>query len=223
MVRVLRAAAILLLAGSLSLHAQAPPAGEPQSAPAQPAQPPAAPAQPVPAQPAQPAPAQPTPPPDQPPAASADFGVEVDVPVRTVVLLKGTANWDSAYDTLIDSFKTLTDFLKRENLTSAGVPMTIYTSTDDTGFQFQAAIPIEKAPENLPKGDIEVGKSPSGKMLRFIHRGSYDNMDATYEAITNYLDTKQLEAQDTFVEEYVTDPLTTPEDKLVIHVLVPVK
>ena len=145
------------------------------------------------------------------------------MPARTIVFLKGTANWDSAYDTLIDSFKTLTDFFKRENLTASGPPLTIYTSTDDSGFQFQAAMPIEKAPENPPKGDIEVGQAPSGKMLRFIHRGSYDGMDATYEAITNYLDTKQLEAQDTFVEEYVTDPLTTPEDKLVIHVLVPVK
>ena len=28
-------------------------------------------------------------------------------------------------------------------------------------------------------------------------------MDATYEAITNYLDDKQLEAKDVFIEEYV--------------------
>jgi effector-binding domain-containing protein len=68
-----------------------------------------------------------------------------------------------------------------------------------------------------------MGQSPSGKMLKFVHRGSYDAMDTTYEAITNYLDTKQLEAQDTFIEEYLTDPLTTAEDELVINVLVPIK
>jgi hypothetical protein len=48
-------------------------------------------------------------------------------------------------------------------------------------------------------------------------------MDSTYEAITNHLDDKRLEAQDTFVEEYETDPVTTPEDKLVVIVYVPVK
>ena len=48
-------------------------------------------------------------------------------------------------------------------------------------------------------------------------------MDGTYEAITNYLDEKRLEAQDIFVEEYETDPVTTPEDKLVVTVYVPVK
>jgi effector-binding domain-containing protein len=203
------AAAILLAAAGAS--AQTPPANPPA---AQPPAPPPAPAQPAPAE----------PPAANPPEQPADpFGVEVDVPARTVVFLKGNANWDSAYDTLIDSFKSVTEFMTKQGLKASGPLMTIYTSTDDTGFQFQAAIPIEKAPESLPKGDIEVGQAPAGKMLKFIHRGAYDGMDTTYEAITNYLDTKQLEAQDTFIEEYVTDPLTTPEDKLVIQVLVPVR
>ena len=48
-------------------------------------------------------------------------------------------------------------------------------------------------------------------------------MDNTYEAITNYLDDKKLEARDTFIEEYVTDPLKVEEDKLVINVFVPLK
>ena len=48
-------------------------------------------------------------------------------------------------------------------------------------------------------------------------------MDTTYEAITNYLDEKQLDAKDLFIEEYQTDPVNTPEDKLVIDVYVPVK
>ena len=70
---------------------------------------------------------------------------------------------------------------------------------------------------------VRHGKSPEGKALKFVHRGSYDNMDNTYEAITNHLDDKKLEAKDTFVEEYVTDPLKTAEDKLVINVYVPLR
>jgi len=31
-------------------------------------------------------------------------------------------------------------------------------------------------------------------------------MDNTYEAITNYLDDKKLEAKDTFYRGYITDP-----------------
>ena len=87
--------------------------------------------------------------------------------------------------------------------------MTIYTQTDDTGFSFQAALPIAEPPKDPPKGDIAVGPAPSGKALKFVHRGSYDAMDTTYEAITNYLDDKQLEAKDLFIEEYATDPVKT--------------
>ena len=100
--------------------------------------------------------------------------------------------------------------------------MIVYTSTDDTGFSYLAEIPVDQEPKNLPK-TISVAKSPEGKALKFVHRGSYDNMDNTYEAITNHLDDKKLEAKDTFIEEYITDPLKTEEDKLVINVYVPLK
>jgi effector-binding domain-containing protein len=48
-------------------------------------------------------------------------------------------------------------------------------------------------------------------------------MDSTYEAITNYLDEKQLDAKDMFIEEYVTDILKASPDNLVIDIYVPVK
>ena len=80
--------------------------------------------------------------------------------------------------------------------------MTIYTADRRHRLLLRAAVPIAQAPANPPKGDIAVGQAPSGKALKFVHRGSYDAMDSTYEAITNYLDDKALEAKDLFVEEY---------------------
>jgi len=173
---------------------------------------------------AQPAPA-PAPPPAQAPAPKPGdpFGEEVTLAAKTIVYSKGSANWDSAFDTLVDSFKKIYDALDKQGLKGSGPPMTIYTATDDTGFEYQAGVPVAAEPKGpLPEG-IATGKSPEGRALKFIHRGSYDAMDSTYEAITNHLDEKRLEARDLFVEYYVTDPLTTPEDNLVIEVYVPVK
>ena len=161
-----------------------------------------------------------------PPAATVQtadpFGEPFTLEPKKVVVMKGTANWDAAFDTLIDSFKALTALLDKQGIKSTGNSMIVYTSTDDTGFTFLAEIPVEQDPKNLGK-DMSVGKSPDGKALKFVHRGSYDNMDNTYEAITNHLDDKKLEAKDTFIEEYITDPLKTAEDKLVINVYVPLK
>jgi effector-binding domain-containing protein len=210
------AAALLLPA---SANAQAPAAPAPPQA--SPAPPPAEPAPPPQASPAPP-PAQPAPPPA--PAQGGDpFGEEVTLAEKTIVYMNGNATWDSAFETLLDTFKQLNTFLDRQGLKPNGPSMTIYTSTDDTGFSFQAAVPLAEAPPNPPRGDIAVGKSPAGRALKFVHRGSYDSMDSTYEAITNHLDEKRLEAKDLFIEEYATDPVTTPEDQLVITVFVPIK
>ena len=167
-----------------------------------------------------------TPPTPSPPAAAVQaadpFGEQITLEPKKAVIIKGTANWDSAFDTLIDSFKALNALLDKQGIKASGNSMIVYTSTDDTGFTFLAEIPVDQDPKNLTK-DMSIGKSPEGRALKFVHRGSYDNMDNTYEAITNHLDDKKLEAKDTFIEEYITDPLKTAEDKLVINVYVPLK
>ena len=214
MVALVPAAAISF--GIATASAESPAATPPVAAPAPAASPSAAPAKP-------PAAAETPAAPAAAPVQTADpFGEETTLAPKTVVVLKGSANWDSAFETLIGSFKTLSALLDKQGIKSAGNSMIVYTSTDDTGFTFLAEIPVDQDPKSLAK-DMSMGKSPDGKALKFVHRGSYDNMDNTYEAITNHLDDKKLEAKDTFIEEYITDPLKTAEDKLVINVYVPLK
>jgi effector-binding domain-containing protein len=169
--------------------------------------------------PATPAPSQPAPgtKPGDP------FGEEVTLTPKTIVYLKSSATWDSAFETIQDAFKNVYGFLDRQGIKPAGPAMTIYTASDDAGFDFQAAVPIAEAPKDPPKGDLAVGTSPEGKALKFMHRGSYDSLDAAYDAITHYLDERKLEARDLYIEQYNSDLLNTPEDNLVIEVLVPVK
>ena len=172
---------------------------------------------------AQPSAAPPPPAATPAPNPGDPFGEEVTLTAKTIVYIKGNGTWDKAFETLLDAYKSLYAFLDKQGIKPAGRAMTIYTAANDTGFSFQAAVPIGEAPKDPPKGDIAVGQSPAGKSLKFTHRGSYDSMDNTYEAITNYLDEKQLEAQDLFVEQYRTDLLKTPEDKLEIDIYVPLK
>ncbi len=196
--------------------AQAPATQPPASS--APAAQPSAPATPAPST-QSPAAQAPTPPNTQ----TADpFGEELTLTAKTVVYMKGSADWDTAFETITDSLKKLGAWLDKQNIKASGPPLIVYTSTDDNGFTYQAEFPVDEAPKSTPK-DISVGKSPEGKALKFVHRGSYDNMDNTYEAITNHLDDKKLEAKDMFIEEYLTDPLKTAEDKLVINVFVPLK
>jgi effector-binding domain-containing protein len=159
-----------------------------------------------------------------PPASASDvFGEEVMLEGKPIVFMADKATWDSAFATLTGKFKAIAAFLDRQKLKAAGPMLTIYTAVSDKGFDFQAAVPLAQAPADLPRGDVKAGQSPVGKALKFVYRGSYDSMDVLYEAITHYLEEKRIERQGLFFEEYITDPLTTPEDKLVVNVFVMVK
>jgi effector-binding domain-containing protein len=150
------------------------------------------------------------------------FGQSVTLTEHPIIYRSGESDWDSAFETIVGAFKSLEAYLAKQGIKPTGPAMVIYTETDDKGFKFHAALPVAEPPKEPPTGDFAIGKSPSGKAYKFTHRGSYDAMDSTYEAITNYLDDKGIDAEDLFVEEYVTDPVTTSPDALVINVLVPV-
>jgi effector-binding domain-containing protein len=170
--------------------------------------------------------AQPTnaaPPPASTVNADDPFGEQVTMPETTIVYVAGSGQWDNAYETIVASFKTINGALDKLGVKPAGAPMTIYTETNDTGFKFQAAVPVKDAPALPAESEIKVGKSPSGSALKFVHRGSYDAMDTTYEAITDHLEERKLEAKELFVEQYMKDPVTTPDDELVIDIYVPLK
>jgi effector-binding domain-containing protein len=169
--------------------------------------------------------------PPPPPATAAPkpsmkdtFGVDVTLTSRTIIYMKGNGTWDNALETLQDAFKSVYAYLDKQGIKRAGPPMTIYTDFDDTNFQFQAAIPIAEPLKDPPKGDIAMGETPIGKAVRFTYKGSFHQMEDTiYNAIPEYLDEKQFEPSGTFIEEYQTDPVTTPEDKFDIQIFVLLK
>lgn len=172
-----------------------------------------APAMPPPSMPNSPAPLQP----------GDAFGEQIEMPDRTIIYFKGSGTWDKAFETIADAFKSLNQYLDKQGIKPNGSAMTIYTKTDNAGFNFQVAFPIAAAPKNPPKGDIAVGKAPSGKALKFTHRGSFDALDTTYEAITNHLDEKRLEAHEIFIEDYGGEAIKNAEDNLIVTIFVPIK
>jgi effector-binding domain-containing protein len=149
------------------------------------------------------------------------FGQEITLAAKPIVYVSGSGAWDNALEALVPAFKTIRAYVEKEGLKAAGPEMTIYTSTDDHGFNFQAAIPVAELPKTAPQGDIGAGTSPAGKALKFVHRGSFESTVTTYDSISHYLEEKQIEAKELLIEEYTTDLVATPEAVLVINIFVP--
>src|SRR4051812_30806384 len=68
----------------------------------------------------------PPPPPKATPQPNSEgFGEETTLVAKTIVYLQGSGNWDSAYETLVQSFKTLYAYLDKEGLKPSGPSMTV--------------------------------------------------------------------------------------------------
>lgn len=133
--------------------------------------------------------------------------VTLDVPARPVALLSGDSDWPNGYKAVTAAIAKVDAAIKAADLTPAGRPFAVFLSTDDNNFHFEAMVPIANKPEDktdLADG-VKIGVSPSGKAIKFLHRGSYDDINSTYDLITAFLDEKGLEARNLFVEEYLTD------------------
>ena len=146
----------------------------------------------------------------------------VEMKARPTVALAGTAEWDEGMRTLADAMEKLRVEMAKAGLEPAGKPFAVFVETDDKGFRFEAMVPLAALPEPTPslQNGLRIATSPAGKTMKFEHRGSYDEIDTTYEAITAYLDEKGLEAQNLFLEEYLSLPRTPDQDGAQVDIYV---
>jgi effector-binding domain-containing protein len=210
---------------------------------------PSAPATPAPAPPpAAQAPATPSPAPAKPPEAPSatnpaptapdgsnpagpaqsgegSTGESVELPARPFVYVEGKADRDEIYSAILNSLSSVKRELDKANLAPAGRPLAIFVESDDTGFKYHAGYPLASAPEGKSSlsDSIKIGQTPSGKAMRFEHQGAYGDIDATYDAITAYLDDKGIDAQDTFIEEYANEVKDPDDPTLQVNIYVLLK
>ena len=149
------------------------------------------------------------PPPGVPNDSSA---VTLDLKARRVAYASASAEWADGFKTVMGEIAKVNAAIKKAGLTPAGHPFALFLATDDKSFQFEAMVPLDGSPEVKDLSDgIKIGELPAGKAIKFLHRGSYDDIDSTYDLITAFLDEKGLESQNRFIEEYLTDT-TEPDD-----------
>ena len=220
----------LVLGAPLALADDAgPPAtpGAAQSAPAAPATPPAATAPATTPQAATPPAAAPAAPPapDSQQSDDSSTGQTLDMVAHPAAYIEGKANWSEGFGALMGAIATINGELTKAGLAASGRPIAVFVETDDTGFGYRAMVPIDKAPEGTTalSDAVKLGETPAGHAMKFEHRGSYEDIDSTYEAITAYLDEKGLEAANMFVEEYLNDVKTADDPNLQVDIYVLLK
>jgi effector-binding domain-containing protein len=184
---------------------------------------------PSPAPPASPA----TPPVASPPAAATrptlvpDAGdtdvAEVSLPAKPAVIISGTSTGEEGFTTIRNAFKKLEEELAKGGIAPAGRPLAIFQQFNPDGsFNYDALIPIERAPEGktLLTDEIRFGATPAGRALRFTHKNAYDEVESTYDMIEIYLEAKGIAVKDPIIEEFANDPKDASDPELELNIFV---
>ena len=160
-----------------------------------------------------------------PPSGEASTGETVDLPARPFAYIEGKADRDEIYSAILGSLGLVKRDMDKAGLAPAGRPLAVFVESDDTGFKYHAGYPLASAPEGKTSlsDAVKIGATPSGKAMRFEHQGAYSDIDATYDAITAYLDEKGIDAQDSFVEEYANDVRDPDDPTLQVNIYVLLK
>jgi effector-binding domain-containing protein len=152
-------------------------------------------------------------------------GENVDLPLRPFAYVEGKADRDEIYGAILNSLNLVKREIDKASLAPAGRALAVFVESDDTGFKFHAGYPLAAAPggKSSLSDAVKIGQTPSGKAMRFEHQGAYGDIDATYDAITAYLDDKGIDAQDTFIEEYANDVKDPDDPTLQVNIYVLLK
>jgi len=162
---------------------------------------------------------------DSQPSDDSSTGQTLDMTAHPAAFIEGKANWSEGFGAVMGAIATINAELAKDGVVAAGRPIAVFVETDDTGFGYRAMVPIDKAPEGKTalSDSVKLGQTPAGRAMKFEHRGSYEDIDSTYEAITAYLDEKGLEAANMFVEEYLNDVKTADDPNLQVDIYVLLK
>jgi len=86
---------------------------------------------------------------------------------------------------------------------------------------YRAGVSLAAEPKNVPE-NLRYEKFKGGKYSRFVLTGPYSDLPEACGRVFQIVEEKKIQVRDDFcIENYVSDPRTTPEDQLVTEILIP--
>jgi effector-binding domain-containing protein len=148
---------------------------------------------------------------------------EVTLVAKPAAVVRGELPWDDNLAKLNGVFARIKAALDKAGVKPAGRPVVIFLDSDDVKFKYEALVPLPEGIDlqKLALGDgVVLGRTPEGKAIRFAHKGSYDEIDGTYEVVTAYLDAKGIEVKDPIIEEYLVEGVGSDDASMELHIYV---
>ena len=98
----------------------------------------------------------------------------------------------------------------------SGMPFVAYYNLDMEDLDVEIGFPVAK--EVPDHEDIKINQIPAGKKLTCMHQGPYQEMEQTYNAMSEYIAEHGLHPTGVVYEYYFNDPGHVPEEELLTKI-----
>jgi effector-binding domain-containing protein len=151
----------------------------------------------------------------------------VEVAPVTIAYVPATAGHDeAAYAAALGAgYGQVALFMSRHGVRQAAPVLAINNKEDAEGYQFDAAIPLDRTPDKPVAADskVQVKQTYGGSVLKVLHKGAYHRLPETYARTMAFMKTVGYEPAGPPWDEFVSDPGSTPEAELITYIYVPIR
>jgi len=122
-----------------------------------------------------------------------------------------------------DAYAKLTAFMSENSINFGGMPIAITRNWENSVWTFDAAIPVDLTSIEGETGEIQLGQTYAGKVVKYIQKGSYNQGEASYALMDAYIAENELKRNGNPWEVYANDPETVPESEILTYIYQPIK
>lgn len=134
-----------------------------------------------------------------------------------------------AYSQIPAGFTALYQWLATLGLTPAGMPQAVYytnpAQVPESESTWELWAPVE--PDAAPRGSDSQGRGvkviPARTVAMAVHKGPYDSIDETYEALWTWVAEHGYEVIGPPEEAYLTDPAEAPPEEYLTQISFPIR
>ena len=136
----------------------------------------------------------------------------VEMPAKIYIAKKDTIEWSKISEYYATYLPQLYEATGKNKLTSAGAPTGLYYLWDEENQKtvMAAAIPVTGDEKTKVEG-YETIVLPSGRALKLVYFGAYDQSEKAHMAMDKYMKENSMQQTGPVIEEYITDPANEPD------------
>jgi effector-binding domain-containing protein len=146
------------------------------------------------------------------------------LPARTILYVRSGsgADADSALVALNAAYAQVLTTLAANRLHATGKPLTLTSAYDGVTWTFDAGVPVDGTvvPEDT---SALVGSTPDGMAARIVHVGGFATLPGAVEKLYAWIVVHGYTPRDRMIQDYVSDPSTTPAGRMETIVSVPIR